>query len=91
MQFTTKQAFLGAQAARELSPAAFALYQQLRITIYKYETAYGSRYAYSGIIGNRHNLTFDELQYILGETARLVTNYGAATEPEQQTLQIEPP
>ena len=74
MTYTSKQAFAGRAAAERLSPAAYAYYKTLKpFYLYEYETPDGIRYAYSGIIGDRDNLTFDGLQYILEELHRLLT------------------
>ncbi len=74
MTYTSKQAFAGRAAAERLSPAAYAYYKTLKpFYVYEYETPDGIRYAYSGIIGDRDNLTFDGLQYILEELHRLLT------------------
>ena len=72
MTYTSKQAFLGRAAAERLSPAAYAYYKTLNpFYLYEYDTPDGKRYAYSGMSGERDNLTFDGLQYILEELARL--------------------
>ena len=74
MTYTSKQAFAGRAAAERLSPSAYAYYKTLKpFYLYEYETPDGIRYAYSGIIGDRDNLTFDGLQYILEELHRLLT------------------
>lgn len=74
MTYTSKQAFAGRAAAERLSPAAYAYYKTLKpFYLYEYETPGGIRYAYTGIIGDRDNLTFDGLQYILEELHRLLT------------------
>jgi len=74
MNYTSKQAFAGRAAAERLSPAAYAYYKTLKpFYLYEYETPDGIRYAYTGIIGDRDNLTFDGLQYILEELHRLLT------------------
>lgn len=73
MTYTSKQAFAGRKAAERLSPAAYAYYKTLKpFFLYEYETPDGIRYAYAGIIGDRDNLTFDGLQYILEELNRLL-------------------
>ena len=74
MTYTSKQAFAGRAAAERLSPAAYAYYKTLKpFFLYEYETPDGIRYAYTGIIGEQNNLTFDGLQYILEELHRLLT------------------
>jgi len=74
MTYTSKQAFAGRAAAERLSPAAYAYYKTLKpFYLYEYETPDGIRYAYTGIIGDCDNLTFDGLQYILEELHRLLT------------------
>lgn len=74
MTYTSKQAFAGRAAAERLSPAAYAYYKTLKpFYLYEYETPDGIRYAYTGIIGDRDNLTFDGLQYIFEELHRLLT------------------
>lgn len=72
MEYTSKMAFAGAAAAQKLSVTAYAYYKTLKpFFLYEYDTPDGKRYAYSGVIGDRDNLTFDGLQYILEELARL--------------------
>ena len=73
MTFTSRQAFDGRAAAERLSPAAHAYYKTLkRFYLYEYKTPDGIRYAYTGVIGERDGLTFDGLQYVLEELARLL-------------------
>ena len=73
MKYTSKMAFAGTAAAQKLSAAAYAYYKTLKpFFLYEYDTPDGKRYAYSGIIGERDNLTFDGLQYVLEELHRLL-------------------
>lgn len=73
MEYTEKQALAGRAAAERLSPAAYAYYKKIQpFNLYEYKTPDGIRYAYSGIIGKRDNLTFEGLQYILEELHRLL-------------------
>ena len=93
MQFTSKQAFAGQKAADQLNPVAFAYYKSLfPFWLYEYSTPDGIRYAYTGIIGEKNNLTFDGLQYIFEELARLTAetpdNQDDESPPEQLILQF---
>ena len=75
MQFTSKQAFAGQKAAERLSSLAFAYYKTLSpFWLYEYDTPDGIRYAYTGIIGKKDNLTFDGIQYIFEELSRLTAD-----------------
>ena len=74
MIYTSKQELAGRKAAERLSPAAYAYYKTLHpFYLYEYETENGIRYGYIGIIGDKDNLTFEGVQYILEELARLTT------------------
>lgn len=96
MVYTSKMAFAGTAAARNLSPAAYAYYETLRpFYLYEYDTPDGLRYAYAGVIGEKDGLTFDGLQYVLEELARL-TDGGITSvtppplaEPVQVTLSYD--
>lgn len=73
MEYTSKMAFNGTAAARRLSPAAYAFYKTLNpFYLYEYETPDGIRYAYTGMIGYREDLTFENLQNIFEELSRLL-------------------
>ena len=73
MEYTSQMAFAGTAAARKLSPAAYAFYGTLNpFFLYEYETPDGLRYSYTGMIGEREGLAFEELQGILEELHRLL-------------------
>ena len=71
MKFTTKQRISGELACQNLSNKAFNFYIDTEpLTVYQYEDNNGKTlYAYCGAIGDRQDMTFEELNECFEELA----------------------
>lgn len=67
-KYTNSQKIAGEMACRDLSQKALDFYTTTDpLKVYEYEADEGKRYAYTGAIGDKDGLTFEELQEIFEE------------------------